>query len=65
MVLLQADSRTPAVLVDKLNPGPFKRTPHRQVIGKGHGGFILGTLSPLDCRNAQRGFTGKIFGAPS
>jgi hypothetical protein len=61
---LQPYSRTPAILVDKLNPGPFKRTSHRQVIGHGHGSFILRTLCPLDSRNAQRGFTGKVFGAP-
>jgi hypothetical protein len=63
VLLSQPNSGTPSVLVDKLNPGFFKRTSHRQVIGHGHGGFILRTLSPLDCRNAQRGFTGKVFGA--
>jgi hypothetical protein len=65
VLLSQPNSGTPSVLVDKLNPGFFKRTSHRQVIGHGHGGFILRTLSPLDCRNAQRSFTGKVFGAPS
>jgi hypothetical protein len=65
VLLSQANSGTPAVLVDKLNPGSFKRTSHRQVVGDGHGSFILRTLSALDCRSAQRGFTGKVFGAPS